>query len=69
MHKVNFEVLYGAWGIKLSDAEVEEAKKSPLRALRVKDKCFIIDSICYSKHIIGSKLVVKLKSTVVFPDL
>jgi hypothetical protein len=44
MLKVNFQVLYGVWDVALTPEEVEEATKSPLRALQVKNKFKLLNS-------------------------
>ena len=45
---VNFEVLFKAWGFKLTPAEVIETKISPFRALQVAAKYIMIRSMINS---------------------
>ena len=49
---VNYQVLFEAWGIKLSISELEEIKISTSRALKVVAKYMIQKSIIKSQRII-----------------
>ena len=69
MKKVNFQVLYDVWGIKLTPEEVEETKKSPYRALQVKNKFILLNSFVYSQHIAGKSPAHKVKGTVELPNM
>ena len=65
---VNFEVLFEAWGFKLSPTEVAETKISPFSALQVAAKYIMIRSLINSSHIIPNYLVNKVRSTFSIPD-
>ena len=50
---VNFKVLFEAWGIHLTDAQVEQTKISLASALKVALKLFMLKSIIESQQMIG----------------
>ncbi len=64
---VNFQALFEAWGIQIIDADVEETKISPNKALKVALKCLIINSMIKSQHIIPNSKVLTVTRTVSFP--
>jgi hypothetical protein len=68
-HRINYQVLFEAWGIKLTPTEVEETQISISRALQVAAKCTMIKYICYSKRIIGKMAVKLVTSTVNIPNM
>ena len=65
---VIFEVLFEAWGFKLSPTEVAETKISPFSALQVAAKYIMIRSLINSSHIIPNYCVYKVRSTFSIPD-
>ena len=64
---VNFKFLLEAWGIQLTDEQVEEIKISSTSALQVALKFLMIKSIIESQQIIGKRKVVE--RSVSLPDL
>ena len=64
---VNFKVLFEAWGIHLTDAQVEHTKISLASALKVALKLFMLKSIIESQQMIGKYSVVT--DHVSLPDL
>ncbi len=69
MLKVNFELLFKAWGLNLSPAELEETKISAFRALEMAAKHNVLNSMVYSKQIIGKNRLSFVKSTTSLPDV
>jgi len=56
-HCINYHVLFSKQGIALTQADVEETKKSTSRALKVLAKHLMIKSIIKSQRIIPNKAV------------
>ena len=64
---VNFKVLFEAWGIRLTDAQVEHTKISLASAFKLALKLFMLKSIIESQQMIGKYSV--LTNHVSLPDL
>ena len=64
---VNFEVLFVAWGFKLSPTEVAETKISPFSALQVAAKYIMFRSLINSSHIIPNSYINEVRSTFSIP--
>ena len=66
---INYQVLFKAWGIKLTPAEVAETKILSTRALQVLAKHMMIKSIVKSQRIIPTKAVNSVTGTSSIPDM
>ena len=66
---VNYQVLFEAWGVKLSISELEEIKISTDRALKVVAKYMVLKSIIKSQRIIGNERITELTGIVNVPDM
>ena len=69
MLKVNFKVLLEAWGIKLTTADIEEAKISVCRAFQVGRKYKMLKAIFKSSQIIPEDALKQVTDTVAVPDI
>ncbi len=69
LRHVNFQVLFEAWGIILTPAEMEETYISTSIALKLAAKKFILKSIKKSKHMIAREAIKILRRKEIVPKI